>query len=206
VPPRVRQSPSIPSNWARGPHLCLSSLRCDETYLLSSLSWAAEDGTLKGTLALILALAALVLFAPIARADTYGATHPYRDAVNPTPDGTAIGTADDDGDHDDECGAPDDGDDGGDQHQGDTDVVVMGDQGSPDDGDDDQCDGGSNGTGTPPPGGSEPPGSTPPPDQGPTTSATPGGSGYWLWVFFVALAAIAAGTAVALRRRHMRNR
>ena len=42
---------------------------------------APEDGTLKRTLALVLGLAAVLLFAPVARADFHGGKSPYRDAA-----------------------------------------------------------------------------------------------------------------------------
>ena len=169
----------------------------------------AEDGTTKGTLALLVALAAVVLFAPIARADVYDATHPYRNAVNPTPDGTAIGTADHDGDHNGndshDCDAHDEDDNG--THDGEAedaapmDVEALAAHASDDGGHDgDGCDDGdSSDTGSPP-------GDTTSPPQNPSTSGLLGGSGYWLWVLLVAIVAIAAGTGVVLRRRMTRNR
>src|SRR5437016_10965273 len=67
---------------------------------------APEDGTLKRTLALVLGLAAVLLFAPVARADFHGGKSPYRDAA---PLGHASGMQPADGEHD--------GD--GDDHDGD---------------------------------------------------------------------------------------
>src|SRR5439155_1560837 len=46
---------------------------------------APEDGTLKRTLALVLGLAAVLLFAPVARADFHGGKSPYRDAASLGP-------------------------------------------------------------------------------------------------------------------------
>src|SRR2546430_384864 len=63
-------------------------------------------GHVKRTLALILGLAAVLLFAPVARADFHGGKSPYRDAA---PLGHASGIAPADGEHD--------GD--GDDHDGD---------------------------------------------------------------------------------------
>jgi hypothetical protein len=159
----------------------------DKTYLRPHPPRHAEDGTLKRTAALILALAAALLFAPVARADADDATHPYRIAVDPAPDGTSVGTADDDGEDDDE-GSDDDGGSSEDDDQDDGDDE---DEGSDDDGEDDDD-------------GSNPPVDQSPP-EGPTASAL-GPSGMWLGLLIVVLAGIAAGAAVVLRRRMTQNR
>src|SRR5438552_18121485 len=54
-------------------------------------------GHVKRTLALILGLAAVLLFAPVARADFHGGKSPYRDAA---PLGHASGMQPADGEHD----------------------------------------------------------------------------------------------------------
>jgi hypothetical protein len=161
----------------------------DKTFLRPAPPGYAEDGTLKRTAALILALAAVLLFAPVARADVDDATHPYRIAVDPTSAGTSIGTADDDGDDDDEDEGPDDDEGSDDDDEDDEDDE---DEGSDDDEDDDD---GSN----------NPPAEQNPP-QGPAASAAPGASGLWLGLLIVFLAGIAAGTVVVLRRRMTQNR
>jgi hypothetical protein len=147
--------------------------------------WGPEDGTTKGMAALIFALAAVLLFAPVARADVDDATHPYRNALDPTADGTPIGTTDDD---------EDDDEDEEDERSEDDDEDEDDEDERSEDEDEDEDDGSSN-----PPTNQNPP-------SGPAASATPLASGFWLGVLLVLLAGIAGGTAVVLRRRMIRNR
>lgn len=159
---------------------------------MSHRSWPGEDGNLKRVLALILALAALLVFAPVARADIEGGAHPYWDIVSPAADGVVVTPADDDGDDDDEDDDDEDersGDDDEDEDDEDED-----DEGSEDDDSSDDDEGSTN----------NPPGDNNQQPTGPSTSAIAGGVGSWLWLLLIAIAAIAAGTAYVLRVR--RNR
>lgn len=145
-------------------------------------------------MALILALAALLVFAPVAKADIEGGAHPYRDVVTPSSDDSEVAPSDDDGDddgdEDDEDDRDDDrsGDDGDDDDEDDEDE----DEGSEDDDESSDDDDGSP--------------NNPPVQTGPTTSAIPGALGSWVGLLLVALAAIAVGTVYVLRRRRNQNR
>lgn len=147
-------------------------------------------------MALILALAALLVFAPVARADIERGAHPYRDVVNPSSADSEVAPSDDDGDDDgddedveDEERSGDDGDDDDEDDEDDEDEGSDDDDGSSDDeGSDDN------------------PSTDDQQQTGPTTSAVPGGVGSWVWLLLVALAAIAAGTGYVLWQRRNRNR
>src|SRR5216684_1207154 len=182
-------------------------------------------GPMKATLALVLGLAAVLLFAPAARADLHAAKSPYRDHVAALGhDFGGLKNADDGGD--DHEGSDDnhehEGSEGSGQHgdghdHGGDDSASDGDH--EDDGSDlddhDSDDGGSDDGGTAPGGGSTggtnpgpgtPPGETPTTPTGPSTQATPGGIGLWLWILLlIVIAGAGVSTAYVLRRRRMRS-
>jgi hypothetical protein len=158
-------------------------------------------------LALVLALAALLLFAPVARADIEGGAHPYRDAVNPTPDGSDIVPLDDDDEGDDDEGDDEGGDDDDEDDEDDDEGSESDDDDEDDDEDDessdDDDDSGDDDNGSDEGSDIDNPGDT---EQGPTTSAVPGAAGTWLGLLLVAIAAIGLGTAYVLRQRRNQNR
>lgn len=174
--------------------------RADEIYFWTSPPSGFEDGNLKTLVALILALAAALLFAPVARADVDGAAHPYRGLVGPHADASDIVPLDDDGDDDDDEGGDDEDEDEDDDEASEPDD-------DEDDEDDDSSDDDTSGdddNGSDEESGDNNQGDA---DQtGAQTSATPGAAGTWLWLLLVAFAAIAAGTAFVIRRRRPRNR
>ncbi len=165
---------------------------------------APEDGTLKRTLALVLGLAAVLLFAPVARADFHGGKSPYRDAA---PLGHASGMQPADGEHDGD-GDDHDGDanDQGDSHDHSGDSGSHGEH----DNDTDDHDSDDQGTGDETPGsGSDngnQPGTNPGTPSGPSTQSVGSNPGVWLWVLLVVIAGAAVSTAYVLRRRKMRAR
>jgi hypothetical protein len=162
-----------------------------ETYIPESRSSGLEDGILKGALAFAFGLAAVLLIAPIARADFRGGMNPYRHPIG------LLAT------HDDVKPAADENDDheGHDEEGNDT----PHDEDGQGDADDDH--GSDNETGDDN-SGSGPTDGKPPvqPPEGPSTASLPGTSPWALLVLLLAIAGAAAGTAFVLRRRRMRAR
>jgi hypothetical protein len=178
---------------------------------------------MRRTLALVLALAAVLLFAPIARADIDGGIDPYRDFVGPQPDRLTFGTADDDMDEDDEIEAEQAGN--GEETvemchvpPGDSDAAHTIVIGAPaveyhmDHHDDayGSCEGQADDGGSPDDGGNDNPGTddgtNPEQPQGPGASAVAAFPTYWLWLLLLAIVGGAVATALVLRRRRMRTR
>ncbi len=183
-------------------------------------------GHVKRTLALVLGLAAVLLFAPVARADFHGGKSPYRDLAGPLGHASDIKPADGEHDHD-------DGDDhDGDDHDGDANDGSHHDEDgndssddheAADDHDDDQAndhddgdqnetadDDGSTAGGNNPGSGTDDgtqPGTNPvTPPAGPSTQSVPSNPTVWLWLLLVVIAGAAVTTAYVLRRRRMRAR
>ena len=159
---------------------------------------------MKRTLALVLGLAAVLLFAPVARADFHGGKSPYRDVASlghasgmQPADGEHDGDGDDhDGDANDPGDSHDDSGDSGSQgeHDSETDDHDSDDQGT---GDENPGSGSDNGN---------QPGTNPGTPSGPSTQSVGSNSGVWLWVLLVVIAGAAVSTAYLLRRRKMRAR
>ena len=161
---------------------------------------------MKRTLALILGLAAVLLFAPVARADFHGGKSPYRDAAALLGPHSDIKPAD--GEHDQGDGDDHDGDasDQGDSHDHSGDSGSHGEHDNEsDDSDSDDQGTGDNNPGSGSDNGNQP-GTNPGTPAGPSTQSVPSNSGVWLWVLLVVIAGAAVTTAYVLRRRKLRAR
>src|SRR6267143_3894262 len=214
--------------------VCQWPLNRRNVFATSGILRRPRMGPVKRTLALVLGLAAVLLFAPVARADSHDGKSPYRDVAGLLGHASGMQPADGeqgqgDGDHhdgeaNDESHHADgqdasdghgdshehDGNDSSDDHDGDS----SGSDGEHDgDSDDGSSDSGSDDNGTA--GGDNPgsgngngnqPGTNPGTPTGPTTQSVPANSGLWLWVLLVVIAGAAVTTAYVLRRRRMRAR
>lgn len=142
---------------------------------------------MRRTLAVVFALAVVVFFAPVARADTHGGIAPYQgheDKVEVchvppgNPDAAHLITV----------GAP-----AVPAHMAHGDTESCDDDESPEDGDEENP-------------GSGPDDGTPAQPPGPAPSAVAASPAYWLWLLLVAIVGGAVATALVLRRRRMRAR
>src|SRR5213080_3161031 len=187
---------SHPAQLSSYAHAC--GLMPRNLFLKCGILRALRMGHVKRTLALVFGLAAVLLFAPIARADFPGGKSPYRDlaplshapGVAPADGGDEQGDAND-GSH------ANHGSGSSDKHNG-TDDDETCDAQDHDDGQDadDGCPG-DTGNGSNP--GTNP--GTNPGDQGPSTQSVSSGASAWLWLLLIVIAGAAASTAYVLRRR-----
>jgi len=212
---------SHPAQLSSYAHAC--GLMPRNLFLKCGILRALRMGHVKRTLALVFGLAAVLLFAPIARADFPGGKSPYRDlaplshAPGVTPadggdehgddgahdgshagDGSASSDKHNDTDDDEACDAQDHDDDQGDDHDG-QDAPAQAPaqaQGHDADDGDEGCPGD---TGNQP--GSNPGTNPGTGDQGPSTQSVPSGMSPWLWLLLIVIAGAATSTAYVLRRR-----
>ena len=207
---------SHPAQLSSYAHAC--GLMPRNLFLKCGILRASRMGHVKRTLALVFGLAAVLLFAPIARADFPGGKSPYRDlaplshapGVAPADGGDEQGDANDgshanhgsgssdkhNGTDDDEtCDAQDHDDDQGEDHDGQDAPAQAPAQAHGHDADD-GCPG-DTGNGSNP--GTNP--GTNPGDQGPSTQSVSSGASAWLWLLLIVIAGAAASTAYVLRRR-----
>src|SRR5213592_1059554 len=157
-------------------------------FLKCDILRALRMGHVKRTLALVFGLAAVLLFAPIARADFPGGKSPYRDLA-PLSHAPGVTPADGGHEHDDDQGDDHDGQDAPAQAPAQA-------QGHDADDGDEGCPGD---TGNQP--GSNPGTNPGTGDQGPSTQSVPSGMSPWLWLLLIVIAGAATSTAYVLRRR-----
>src|SRR5216110_3072691 len=196
---------SHPAQLSSYAHAC--GLMPRNLFLKCGILRALRMGHVKRTLALVFGLAAVLLFAPIARADSPGVT-PADGGDEHGDDGDHDGSHASDGsassdkhngtDDDEACDAQDHDDDQGDDHDG-QDAPAQAPaqaQGHDADDGDEGCPGD---TGNQP--GSNPGTNPGTGDQGPSTQSVPSGMSPWVWLLLIVIAGAATSTAYVLRRR-----
>src|SRR5213078_1105147 len=188
---------SHPAQLSSYAHAC--GLMPRNLFLKCGILRALRMGHVKRTLALVFGLAAVLLFAPIARADFPGGKSPYRDlaplshapGVTPADGGDEHG---DDGAHDGSHAG--DGSASSDKHNDTDDDEACDAQDHDADDGDEGCPGD---TGNQP--GSNPGTNPGTGDQGPSTQSVPSGMSPWVWLLLIVIAGAATSTAYVLRRR-----
>ncbi len=191
---------SHPAQLSSYAHAC--GLMPRNLFLKCGILRASRMGHVKRTLALVFGLAAVLLFAPIARADFPGGKSPYRDLapLSHAPGvhanhGSGSSDKHNGTDDDETCDAQDHDDDQGEDHDGQDAPAQAPAQAHGQDADD-GCPG-DTGNGSNP--GTNP--GTNPGDQGPSTQSVSSGASAWLWLLLIVIAGAAASTAYVLRRR-----